>query len=116
MPGGRFGGRNSRFFCACKLVGKAVRNWERTDRLRRIGMAGEELFQFCRLRGTGRTRDDGLKQITKVLSGSYGEELERVGHHVGVASARQVILDGDATGHRGRAVAHSLPPAPRRYG
>src|SRR5882757_261431 len=92
------------------LVGKAVRDWERTDRLRRIRMAGEELVQFRGLWGIGWTRDDGLQQITKVLSGPYREELERVGHHVGVGSAGQVVLDGDATGHRGRAVGHSRHP------
>src|SRR6202043_2916389 len=93
------------------LVGKAVRNWERTDRLWRIRVAGEELFQFRGLWSIGWARDDGLQQITKVLSGPYREELERVGHHVGVGSAGQVVLDGDATGHRGRAVGHSRHPA-----
>src|SRR6202043_1156026 len=64
------------------LVGKAVRNWERTDRLRRIRVAGEELFQFRGFWGIGRARHDGLQQTTKVLAGPYRKKLERVGPHV----------------------------------
>jgi hypothetical protein len=101
IPGVRFVGRKRSFFCTSKLfgttlrlplavladedegvdavvllVGKAVRNGERADRLRRIRVAGEELLEFRGLRGVGRTRDDGLQQITKVLAGPDGEELE----------------------------------------
>jgi len=61
-------------------------------------VAAEELFQFRGLGGIGWTRNDRLQQITKVLSGPDRKELERVGHHVGVGSTGQVILDGDATG------------------
>ena len=49
------------------LVRITVRRRGRAERLRRIRMAGEELFQFRRLRGIGWARDDGLQQITKVL-------------------------------------------------
>src|ERR1700746_1167233 len=58
------------------LVGKAVWNRKRTDRLRRIRVAGEELLQLRGLWSIGWARDDGLQQITKVLSGPNREELE----------------------------------------
>src|SRR5580704_13460972 len=70
------------------LVGEAVRDRKRTDRLRRIRMAAEELFHLVRMWRIGRTCDDGLQQITKVLAGPYREELERISHHVGGMSAR----------------------------
>src|ERR1700730_16117614 len=46
----------------------------------------------------------------KSSPGPCRKELERVGHHVGVGSAGKVVLDGDATRHRGRAVRHIRHP------
>jgi len=92
--------------------GKAVRNGERTGRLRRIRMAAKNwsVSSFWSVRWA---RDDGLQQVTKVLS-VPPEELERVGH-LSVSVRRQVVLDamprGIAASRR-----HSRIPLPSENG
>src|SRR5882757_4993393 len=106
LPLAALADKDERVNAVVLLVGKAVWDRERTDRLRRIRMTAEELFHLIRVWGVAWALSDRLQQITEVLPGSDREEPERVGHHVGVTSTGQVVFDGDATRHRRRAVGH----------
>src|SRR5258708_37369583 len=100
LPLAALADKDERVNAVVLLVGKAVRNRERTDRLRRIRMTAEELFHLIRVWGIRWALSDRLQQITAVLPGSDREELERVGHHVGVTSTRPTPFNADPPSHR----------------
>jgi len=73
--------------------GKAVRRRRGRERGRYRRMASRELLEFRRLGGFRRACGQRQKQVAELLATRYGEELEGIDHHVGIAAVRQVVLD-----------------------